>query len=109
MTKMTGVKHDKGKDPWDLLPWDAVRGIVKVLAFGAIEYDSRNWEQGMRWGRVHAALNRHITSWWQDGEKYDKLSKLPHLWHAGCCIMFLIAYELRGVGEDDRPILTRET
>jgi hypothetical protein len=25
------------------------------------------------------------------------------LWHAGCCVLFLIAYEMRGMGEDDRP------
>lgn len=101
---MTGRKDDLDKDPWHLLPWDAVRGIVKVLAFGAIKYDRRNWERGMAWSRPYAGLMRHMTAWWERDDD-DAETGLPHLWHAGCCILFLIAYELRKVGEDDRPPL----
>lgn len=97
-----GVKHDQGKDPWDLLPWDAVRAIVKVLQFGATKYAPRNWEKGMKWSRPFSALIRHLTSWWE-GERKDPETGYSHLWHAGCCIVFLIAYEIRGIGEDDRP------
>ncbi|GJE01459.1 dATP/dGTP diphosphohydrolase domain-containing protein [Methylobacterium isbiliense] len=97
-----GRKDDGGKDPWDLAPWDAFRAIVQVLAFGARKYAPRNWERGMAWSRLYAALFRHLTAWWQ-GENVDAETGLPHLWHAGACIVFLIAYELRGVGQDDRP------
>ena len=97
-----GRKDDQGKDPWHLLPWDAVRCIVKVLAFGAKKYAPRNWEKGMAWSRPHDALIRHISAWWE-GEKADPETGFSHLWHAGCCIFFLIAFELRGVGVDDRP------
>lgn len=61
----------------------------------------RNWEQGMSWGRVFAALMRHMWAWWR-GEDKDPETGESHLWHAGCCIAFLIAYEARGVGTDDR-------
>lgn len=98
----TGVKHDGGKDPWHLMPWDAARGIAKVLAFGAGKYGERNWEKGMAWSRCFAALQRHLTAWWE-GRPSDPETGYSHLWHAGCCILFLIAYELRGIGEDDRP------
>lgn len=97
-----GVKFDGGKDPWHLLPTDAVRAIIKVLAFGAAKYGARNWEKGMAWGRCYAALLRHLTAWWE-GEKADPETGFSHLWHAGCCILFLIAFELRGIGQDDRP------
>lgn len=97
-----GVKHDQGKDPWDLLPWDAVRAIVRVLKFGAQKYAARNWEQGMKWSRPFSAMIRHLTSWWE-GESKDPETGYSHLWHAGCCVLFLIAYEIRGMGEDDRP------
>lgn len=99
---MEGRKDDGGKDPWHLMPWDALRGISKVLAFGANKYAARNWEQGMAWSRCYSALMRHMTAWWE-GEKADPETGYSHLWHAGCCILFLIAFEIRGKGEDDRP------
>lgn len=97
-----GTKFDTGKDPWHLLPFDAVRCIVRVLAFGTTKYAARNWEHGMDWSRPYSALLRHLTAWWQ-GERNDPETGFSHLWHAGCCVLFLIAYELRGVGRDDRP------
>lgn len=97
-----GTKFDHGKDPWHLLPWDAARAVVRVLAFGAGKYSERNWENGMAWSRPFAALQRHLTAWW-DGEKADPETGYSHLWHAGCCVFFLIAFELRGSGTDDRP------
>lgn len=99
---MSGVKHDGGKAPWHLLPFDAIAGIVEVLAFGAKKYAARNWEAGMDWSRLFGAAMRHLTAWF-NGEHKDPETGYSHLWHAGCCILFLIAYELRGVGHDDRP------
>jgi len=100
-----GVKFDDGKDPWHLVPWDAVRAIVKVLKFGAGKYGERNWENGMAWSRCFAAAMRHLTAW-HNGEDKDLETGFSHLWHAGCCVMFLIAFELRGIGSDDRPKFT---
>lgn len=101
-TPRGGRKDDGGKDPWGLLPFDAVRAIVKVLAFGAKKYSERNWEAGMDWHRPFDACLRHLTAWWE-GEAADPETGYSHLWHAGCCVIFLIAYEIRGVGKDDRP------
>jgi len=97
-----GRKDDQDKDPWHLLPWDAVRAIVKILAFGADKYAPRNWEGGMAWSRPYSAAIRHLSAWWE-GEDADPESGYSHLWHAGCCLLFLIAYEMRHVGTDDRP------
>lgn len=97
-----GRKDDQGKDPWDLLPWDAVRAIVKVLMYGRAKYSARNWEKGMDWSRPFAALIRHLTAWWE-GENTDPETGFSHLAHAGCCVLFLLAFELRGIGRDDRP------
>lgn len=104
MTAMlTGRKDDAGKDPWSLLPFDAVRAIVKVLQYGAGKYAPRDWEGGMLWSRPFDALLRHLTAWWE-GERADPETGMSHLWHAGCCAVFLISYEIRGVGIDDRPV-----
>lgn len=97
-----GRKDDGGKAPWHLMPWDALMAIVKVLAFGAQKYGQRNWEQGMDWSRCFAASQRHLVAWWS-GEGTDPETGYSHLWHAGCCVLFLIAFEIRGVGKDDRP------
>lgn len=98
-----GHKDDAGKLPWHLFAWDAAREIVKVLDFGQKKYAARNWERGMDWDRPFAALMRHMTAWWE-GERNDPETGLPHLAHAGCCIMFLLAYEIRGIGQDTRPV-----
>lgn len=103
---MEGRKLDSGKDPWHLVPWDALRAIVQVLSFGAGKYSERNWENGMAWSRCFSAMQRHLTSWWQ-GEGVDDETGFSHLWHAGCCCLFLIAFELRGIGCDDRPVKQR--
>lgn len=101
----TGVKKDEGKNRWDLLPYDAVDGIVSVLTFGAKKYDDRNWEQGIKYGRVFAAMHRHLASWWHR-DNTDNETGMSHLWHAGCCLLFLITYERRGMNEfDDRPMV----
>jgi hypothetical protein len=39
---MEGLKYDNGKDPWHLLAFDAIRELVKVLAFGAFEEEGAN-------------------------------------------------------------------
>jgi len=96
-----GTKDDAGKPRMDLLPPELLFAVATVLAFGAKKYDDRNWEKGMSWGRVFAALMRHLWAWWR-GEKTDDETGFSHLWHAGCCIAFLIAFEARDIGEDDR-------
>lgn len=101
------VKNDSDKDPWHLAPWDAFRAVVKVMAFGANKYAERNWEKGFDWHRLHRAAIEHLTSWWE-GQDKDPETGYSHLWHAGCCVMFLIAHELRGIGNDDRPKYTKK-
>lgn len=97
-----GVKFDEGKLPYHLLPPELLEGVSEVLQFGAHKYTARNWELGMDWSRPFAALMRHMWAWWR-GENTDPETGFSHLWHAGCCIAFLIAFEQRGVGTDDRP------
>lgn len=106
-----GRKDDVDKVRMELVPPEMVFAVAEVLTFGAAKYDARNWEKGMSWGRVFGALMRHLWAWW--GGKgpttrsflfgdLDGETGYSHLWHAGCCIAFLIAYEERGSGTDDR-------
>ena len=97
-----GRKYDSGKPRLDLLPPELLFGVSDILTFGAAKYGDRNWESGMAWSRVFAALMRHLWAWWR-GDAADAETGKSHLWHAGCCIAFLIAYEARSAGTDDRP------
>lgn len=111
MAEELGRKDDGGKVRYDLLPPEFLEATATILTFGANKYADRNWEKGMKWGRVYGALMRHMWSWWGGvgpttnsflfGE-VDPETKHSHLWHACCCLAFLVAYEERGVGEDDR-------
>lgn len=108
---MEGVKNDSGKCRLDLIPPEAIFALGEILTFGATKYADRNWEKGMSWGRVFGALMRHSWAWW-GGQgpttksflfgDLDAETGKSHLWHALCCIAFLVAYEERNLGTDDR-------
>lgn len=105
---MEGRKDDGDKPRMDLIPPEVMTALGTVLSYGAKKYDQRNWEKGMNWGRPFAALMRHMWAWWR-GEACDPETGYSHLWHASCCLMFLVAYEARNVGSDDRPRNEMET
>lgn len=96
------TKHDDGKPRWSLLPLDAVTEVVKVYTHGAAKYGDRNWEAGTRWSRFFDAAQRHQAAFWQ-GETLDGESKLYHLAAAIFNLLALLAYQIRGIGIDDRP------
>lgn len=97
-----GVKFDDGKLRYDLVPPEALEAVTEILTLGAQKYRDRNWETGMRWGRPFAAAMRHLWAWWR-GESVDPETGKSHLAHAACNLFFLIAFERRHAGEDDRP------
>ena len=115
-----GRKDDGGKLRYDLLDPEGLRGTVEVLTYGANKYTEfnddgsvkvsgdRNWEKGISWERVYAALLRHLMAW-QGGEDIDPESNLAHIDHAGCCIHFLQAYRFTHPELDDRPSSIKET
>ena len=100
--KTEGVKFDADKIPYHLIAPELLSAIAEILAFGAKKYAPRNWEKGMAWHRPFRACIGHMWDWWR-GEEADPETGKSHLWHAACCIMFLVTYEMRGIGEDDRP------
>ena len=89
----TGTKYDDGKTPWGLLPINSVKQIVDVLAFGAKKYSPNNWKKIKNGkSRYWDACIRHLMAW-KAGERIDSESGLPHLAHAGCCILFLMWFD----------------
>ena len=106
-----GFKYDEGKVRMDLIPPELLFAVGTILTQSLSKYEDRNWEKGMKWSRVFGAAMRHAWAWWGGKgptsksfafESLDESTKHSHLWHLGCCVAFLIAYEERNVGEDDR-------
>ena len=102
MTDTTvGRKDDTGKLRFDLLPVFPLLKIAEVYTIGAKKYADRNWEKGMAWGRIFAAMMRHAWKWW-GGEKTDPMDGQHHLASVAWCAMALMEYEEKQKGEDDR-------
>ena len=99
--KSEGIKFDKGKARYDLIPADSLDELAKLYTLGAEKYGDRNWEKGMSWGRIFGAMMRHSWAWFR-GERCDPDDGQPHLASVAWCALALLAYEMRGVGTDDR-------
>jgi hypothetical protein len=83
-----GTKYDEEKVRWDLLPWEGIEDVAKVMTYGAKKYAPDNWQKvkPLR-ARYFAAALRHIMAWNKE-EILDHESGLPHLAHAICCLLF---------------------
>jgi len=107
-----GARYSEGKPRFDLLPPDVLRELAKVYTMGARKYGhepggARNWERGMRWGECYRAAQSHLNAFWA-GEDWNHADEggRHHLDHAIWNLIALRTYTLRGIGTDDRNILT---
>lgn len=103
----TPIKFDSEKTRLELLPSDAIVAVGQVLTHGAQKYCDHNWEHGMNWGRYVGALLRHVMLF-MAGENIDPDSGLPIMAHAACDALFLLTYQLRAIGNDERWKLPKE-
>ena len=99
-TEKVGQKHDQGKPMMSLVPPAALLEVAKVMTFGANKYSLGNWQHvdDLHRRYTDAAL-RHINAY-QRGEKLDDESKLHHLAHAVCCLMFMLETDLNAATRD---------
>lgn len=97
------VKADGDKVRPELLPVGPMLAIAEVLTFGAKKYADHNWRKGFKWTRLIGAAMRHLFAYAR-GENKDPETGLSHLAHLGCCVVFLLEHEQRGLGEDDRYV-----
>ena len=97
-----GIKYDEDKPRYDLIPPEALDGLARLFGMGAKKYSDRNWELGMGWSRIFAAMMRHAWKWFR-GEAYDEQDGQHHLLSVIFCAMALYTYSVRNKGTDDRP------
>jgi hypothetical protein len=84
-----GIKFDEHKPGHDLLPFDALNEVAKVLTFGERKYSAGNWANGIQMRRLIAAAYRHLGQF-NSGEDVDPESGITHLAHAATNLMFAI-------------------
>jgi len=104
IAKDRGLRYNKDKPQWSLLPWDAVAAVVGVLGYGAKKYAPRNWERGWSYSQTFDSLQRHLLAWYQTREDFDPESGKHHLAHVACNALCLLAFAVRNRDDlDDRP------
>ena len=106
---LNGKKFDQGKPEWDLLPLGPVEEVVKVLMHGKEKYGRDNWQlvdNPIR--RYYSAAQRHLSAFRRARfdtknpfDAIDSESKLHHLAHAACCILFLLWHERKELCQED--------
>jgi hypothetical protein len=92
-----GMKKDHGKPRWELVPFEALEGMVRILEFGAEKYSAHGWKQlnsPEDRERIMAALLRHTFALMR-GETIDPESGMPHIFHMQCNTMFLGYFEYK--------------
>lgn len=97
------LRYDEGKSRYDLIPADSLHELVMVYTKGAAKYAPRNWEKGMSWSRCFGSLMRHCWAFWR-GDAIDPETGCHHMAMAAWNCLALCSYQLRKVGQDDRPI-----
>lgn len=90
---MEGRKDDMEKARMDLLPFESLEAVARVLTYGAKKYAPDNWKlvPGAS-ERYQAAMLRHLSAH-KRGEKIDPESGLSHLSHVACNALFLVYFE----------------
>lgn len=101
-----GKKYDQGKLQFDLIPFECLDELAKILTYGAVKYGRPSgWESvpDME-NRYFAALMRHLSAYRQ-GEVFDDESGHRHLSHALCNVVFIPWKQLQGsvkIAEDNQ-------
>lgn len=96
-----GRKDDTSKLRYDLIPTGPMAKVAEVYTIGAKKYSDRNWEKGIQWGRIYAAMQRHSTAFW-GGERLDSTDGQHHLASVVWCALALMEYERTHPELDDR-------
>jgi len=93
---------------YDLIPPEALEALAYVYTAGAEKYGPRDWERGVAYSHMYAALMRHLERW-RMGEDYDPDDGQHHLASVVWRAMALLTYELRGRRELDDLRVGRPT
>lgn len=89
LEKEGGKKFDQNKAELDLIPFESLEEIAKIMSFGANKYGRRNWQNGIAYTRLIAAALRHLGKF-ADKIDFDDESKMNHVAHSATNLLFLL-------------------
>ena len=98
------MKFDAGKLRYDRIPPSSLKGLARVLTYGAKKYKPNNWKNVDNLDRYVAALYRHLEEW-RSGSKVDQESGLKHLEHAMTNLCFLLELDTDEISADLSKVL----
>jgi hypothetical protein len=84
------TKADQSKNRLELIEPEFIKGLGRIVSFGAAKYSAENWKKAEPEDidRIKGALLRHIMDY-MSGDKIDQETGESHLYHAACNLMFL--------------------
>jgi hypothetical protein len=98
------IRKGEKKLRYDLVPYEAIEALAKVLTFGAEKHGANSWQDiEDADDQYYAAAMRHLQEWRKNRNAVDAESGFPALAHALCDIMFLLVKgirEKRGIVKD---------
>lgn len=98
---VVGRKDDSDKLRYDLIPAVPLEELVHCYTVGAKKYDDRNWEAGISFGRIFAAMMRHAWAWWRGSTRHE--DRMHHLASVAWCAFALMEFERTHPEFDNRP------
>lgn len=104
------VKADAGKTRYELIPYDVLKEIADVFAYGAEKYHDNSWRTNKpaAVSRTFASIMRHLTEFML-GNDWDPESGKSHLAHACTQLMMLMhVYRVFPETDDRDPLVEYE-
>ena len=97
---MEGVKYDKNKTAWHLLPFSELQEVSQVFEYGEKNYGKNNWQQIENADeRLWNAAMRHLIAAKDNISAIDNETNLSHLAHCVTNLLFLLWYKNQKTGE----------
>lgn len=103
------LRYNKGKPPlsYILEMPNAIKGVARVMEYGATKYDRGNWQKGLLYLGVIDSLLRHLTAF-TNGEDMDAESGQLHIDLAATNALFLAEYVRTHPELDNRAVHVNE-
>ncbi|RLC34859.1 MAG: hypothetical protein DRZ76_01770 [Candidatus Nealsonbacteria bacterium] len=101
-----GLKFQEGKPEWSVLPFDALKQVVRVFEYGANKYGRPyTYRAGITYSKLFSAMLRHATDWWR-GVDVDQDSGCHPLAHVCAnALMLLVMLHKKQYDNRDRDTI----
>ena len=88
-----GKKILTGKPEWEMVPMEAMEGVVRVFERGFEKYGShRTWLPGIRFSLLFSSICRHLFDWFYHGRNKDEESGQHPLCHVISNSLMLLTF-----------------